>query len=126
MSKIKQPKHSFRRDKYLSARGGSAQFYLIRCAKCREIVALYQKDGQGRLFRLYLDRIVEPKSLLDKISTVRDKKSMPNLVCESCQALIGIPMVYERENRLAFRLVHGSIVREKSRGFFLEDRGGSE
>lgn len=122
MNSQKQPRHSFKRDTYLTVRGGSAQFYLVRCAKCREIIALYQKDGQGRLLRMYLDRIVEPKSLLDKISHVRDKKSMPNLICDRCGALIGVPMVYEREDRLAYRLLYGAIVREKSKGFFLENQ----
>jgi hypothetical protein len=120
--KNEQPKHSFRKDKYLSARGGSAQFYLIRCAKCRNVIALYQKDGQGRLLRLYLDRIVDPKRLTDEIATVSTKKDMRALKCDECQAIIGVPMVYEREKRLAFRLIHGAIVREKSRGFCLEDK----
>jgi ribosomal protein S27E len=111
----KQQKKLFRRDRYLGVRGGSAQFYLIRCAKCREVIALYQKDGQGQLVRMYLDRIFEPKDLIDALSKIRDKKSMKSLTCQGCGALIGVPMVYEREDRLAFRLVRGSFIRERDK-----------
>jgi len=47
-----------------------------------------------------------------------NKADMPNLKCPKCTALIGTPMVYEAERRLAFRLIHGSFVKKKSDGVY--------
>ncbi len=69
----------------------------------------YQKDGIGTLFRLYLDRIRGPRELLDSVERVHVNTAMPNLVCNHCGALVGIPMVYEAENRLAFRMLKGTF-----------------
>ena len=60
---------------------------------------MYQKDGPGILKRLYFDRIVSPADLLGK----------KNLECKKCQALLGIRMIYQKENRPASRLFVGAI-----------------
>ncbi|MCL5257731.1 MAG: hypothetical protein M1505_00635, partial [Patescibacteria group bacterium] len=83
-----------------------------------EYFSLYQKDGHGRLLRMYLDRIFEPQELALLQSKMSSKADMPNLKCPKCGALIGTPMVYEAERRLAFRLIHGSFVKKKSDGVY--------
>ena len=103
-----QPK----RDKYFKARNSTAVFYNLFCGKCGERVALYQKDGLGRLLRLYLDRIFEPE-WLSNIQQEKEKINVPTLICGKCKAVLGVPMVYKPEKRLAFRLIRGSLRKER-------------
>ncbi len=49
--------HSLKKDRYVSTRGGDSHFLDLFCSKCNQHFALYQKDGHGRLLRMYLDRI---------------------------------------------------------------------
>lgn len=110
------PKHSYKRDKYASARGGSSKFLSLHCSECNAFVALYQKDGPGRLLRLYLDRIFEPLELTSLQAEVRQRSAMPSLKCPKCGSLLGTPMVYKPEKRLAFRLIRGKVLSHKSDG----------
>lgn len=110
--------HSLKKDKYVSARGGNSHFLDLFCSKCNQHFALYQKDGHGRLLRMYLDRIIAPQQLTLLQSRISNKPEMPNLKCPKCSALIGTPMIYEAERRLAFRMVHGSFVKKKSNGVY--------
>ena len=107
----------FKSDRYAKARGSSC-FYAIFCSQCNQPVALYQKDGPGALLRMYLDRIFAPPALADLQHQVTTKTDMPNMACPKCEALIGIPMVYESEKRLAFRMVRGSFARKGNDGVF--------
>lgn len=95
--KLYKPK----KDKYTKARGGSSAMLLISCAQCQADVLLYQKDGPGPLLRMYLDKIHAPETLVNTVTTYVEKSKMPALHCSSCRSLIGVPMIYERENRLA-------------------------
>ena len=107
---------------------GKAKLFLLKericfasalfCSKCNQHFALYQKDGHGRLLRMYLDRIFAPQELALLESKVNSKTDMPNLKCPKCGALIGTPMVYEAERRLAFRLIYGSFVKRKKGGVY--------
>jgi len=109
-------KHTFKKDRYSKTRGGNSRFLDISCSACDNHIALYQKDGTGRLLRMYIDRILAPTTLTS-LQLKNSKKDLPNLQC-SCGALIGVPMVYELENRLAFRLVHGSFAKKNSDGTY--------
>lgn len=86
-------------------RGGYSRWLLLSCEKCKAPVALYQKDGPGILKRLYIDRIVEP---------AMDPKK--NLVCKKCKAILGVPIIYQKEKRPAFRLFAGSIAKKIMKG----------
>ena len=110
--------HKFKNDRYVKSRGGNSQFLDLYCGKCLQHFALYQKDGRGSLLRLYLDRIFDPKELSELQSKNIGKNDVPNLRCPKCGSLIGTPMVYEPEWRLAFRLVRGSFVKKKSEGVY--------
>lgn len=79
---------------------------------------LYQKDGDGRLLRMYADRIVAPPILVAKQRALCDKSDMEGLRCPYCDKLVATPMVYEKENRLAYRVINGSIIKQKSNGVF--------
>lgn len=118
MEKQKTIKHTFKKDKYVNARGGNSHFLDIYCSKCNEHILLYQKDGPGRLLRLYLDRIFEPQEFLFLKLNSNNKNKIPNLKCPGCLALIGTPMVYISEKRLAIRLIYGSFVKKKSEGIY--------
>lgn len=63
-------KVEFKKDKYRENRGGYSRFLEIKCESCRNFLALYQKDGQGPLRRMYIDRIFSPQNLvnLQKVS----------------------------------------------------------
>lgn len=91
-------------DKYRRERGGNSRFLEILCAECGTRVLIYQKDGNGGLFRCYLNRIFFPEQYASLQETARDTKDMPNLACE-CGAIIGVPMRHT-DDRLAFRLIH--------------------
>jgi hypothetical protein len=62
---------------------------------------------------MYLDRISESSIYADlqKLSL----KSIPNLICSNCQKLLGTPYIYEKEQRLAFRLFVGAIAKKISK-----------
>lgn len=102
-----------KRDRFRKARGGNARVLEIRCEKCRHFLALYQKDGPGPLKRMYVDRILSPQNLARLLKI--PLKKLPQLVCEHCQRLIGIPYLYEKEKRPAFRLFVGAVTKKIAR-----------
>jgi hypothetical protein len=116
MSEIKR--HTLKNDRYAKSRGGNSHFLDIHCSSCGSHMLLYQKDGQGSLLRLYLDRILEPSELSSLQFQGGGKVKLPNLYCKKCKALVATPMVYARESRLAFRLVPGSFIKKKSDGTY--------
>src|SRR3989339_190304 len=116
MTDQKSVQHTLKKDKYVNAHGGNLHFLDLYCSRCWQHFALYQKDGRGSLIRLYLDRILDPKELSELHLKSTGKKDMPNLKCPKCNLLIGTPMVYKLERRLAFRLIRGSFVKEKREG----------
>ncbi len=69
----------------------------ITCAECNAAICHYQKDGPGMLRRMYLDRM-NTHNL-----TTND------LMCPNCKRLLGSYMIYEKENRPAYRLFVGSV-----------------
>ncbi|MEK7632906.1 MAG: hypothetical protein AAB473_03885 [Patescibacteria group bacterium] len=86
-------------DKFKKARGGTSRLLEIFCSACKANVCLYQKDGPGLLKRMYLDRISE------SACTIGNK----NIVCASCGAHLGVMMMYEKEDRPAYRLALGAV-----------------
>jgi hypothetical protein len=115
MNEAKQ-EFKLKRDRFMSSRGGTSAFYNIYCAHCRRWLLLYQKDGTGNLFRLYLDRIHAPENLVALHRSVGKSSKFQGLACRHCNASIGVPMIYKREGRPAFRLIPGAIVRQRSDG----------
>ncbi len=103
-----------RRDKFYRFRGSTTTIVAIKCSRCNKNICTYQKDGTGNLHRLYLDRIInsDPFFKIPEYNKLVSYKDLPNLVC-SCRSPIAVPMVYKKEDRLAFRLLHGSIHKNK-------------
>lgn len=83
-------------DKYRKARGGHSRYLDICCEKCGQHICFYQKDGPGILKRMYLDRI-------------RDLNDVSKLECPKCKQLLGVPIIYQKEKRPAFRLFVGAV-----------------
>jgi len=115
---IKDPKVSdfhLIKDGFRKARDGNSVLLDIYCSKCNTRLMIYQKDGIGSLVRSYLDRILWPDNLasLSKDLSIKGTKDLPNLSCGSCNLLIGIPMVYAPERRLAYRLIRGAYRKHK-------------
>ena len=100
-------------DKFRKSRGGYSRLLQISCERCGNDIALYQKDGPGPLKRMYVDRIIRPDILVD-MKDVSIKK-FPNLACSKCQNIIGIPFIYEKEKRPAFRVLEGSVRKKITR-----------
>ena len=98
---------NLKNDKYRKARGGQARLLDIFCSKCDFRVLIYQKDGKGFLHRTYLNRIFWPEKY-ESLQYDRNVKvkNMPNLKCQSCDEVIGTPMIH-RDGRLAVRLRYG-------------------
>lgn len=96
-----------KQDKYRKARGGHPRLLDVSCSKCSEHLFYYQKDGPGILKRTYLDRITNSKKFenLQHLSF----SEIPQLICPNCKEHIGTPIVYKKENRLAFRLFEGAV-----------------
>lgn len=87
-------------DRYKKARGGWSRILDICCEKCEQHICYYQKDGPGPLKRMYHDRMSD-------FSTQEDK-----LTCPKCKEVLGIGIIYAKENRPAYRLFVGSITKK--------------
>jgi ribosomal protein S27E len=100
-----------KKDRYAKSRGGPSKFFYIACGDCGEPAIVYQKDGPGRLVRCYVDRIVWPLELIKERATLTSVtvKEAGSLACAACANVLASPMVYEPENRLAYRIIPGSI-----------------
>lgn len=109
-------KHKFKKNRYQKSRG-TLRFLTLACTNCKQKIALYQKDGPGPLLRMYLDRIFEPQNL-SNLNLIESFHDIPNLKCPNCDMLIATPMVYEKENRFALRVIQGSISKTKSDGIY--------
>lgn len=88
----------FKNDRYKKARGGYSRILEISCEKCGSYVCEYQKDGPGSLRRMYQDRITGPKVSI----------SNKSLKCPQGH-LLGVKIIYKKENRPAFRLVVDTV-----------------
>ncbi len=91
-------KTQFVNDKYKKVRGGYSRLLEISCEKCGHKLCHYQKDGPGILKRMYFDRI-------NGITTYSSK----NLICSNCKEILGVPIIYKKENRPAYRLFTGAV-----------------
>jgi hypothetical protein len=100
-------KTKFTNDRYKKSRGGYSRLLEISCEKCKTKVCLYQKDGPGILKRMYLDRIFDSK----KYSGLENNpiKNVHNLECTSCKQILGVPILYKKEDRPAYRLFVGAV-----------------
>lgn len=106
-------KFTAKKDKYSKARGGSSKFLILSCANCRREGFIYQKDGPGRLVRLYVDRFVAPQEFVEKLNNITTKSEMSGLKCPYCDELLAVPMIYEKENRLAYRLLINKVIKSE-------------
>jgi len=86
-----------KKDKYLKARQDKYKVYEIFCRNCNSYILHYQKDGDGILKRLYLDRI----NCLNNFTYEG--------VCWNCGTLFGSIYIYKKEKRPAIRLFVGAI-----------------
>lgn len=98
-----------KRDKYKQARGGYSRLLDVCCRKCEKVVVVYQKDGPGNLRRLYLDRIFKPENLTNLQNKVI--KNIKPLKCSNCNEVLGIPYIYSKERRKAFRLFQDAVIK---------------
>jgi len=97
----------FKSDQYRKARGGYSRFLSVNCEHCGHKVLVYQKDGPGELRRLYMDRIFSPEKMIGLQNKSLEKTS--DLICPNCKRILGIPYIYEKEKRKAFRLFVGAV-----------------
>jgi ribosomal protein S27E len=104
-----KPKFTFKRDLYQEARGGHSRLINIYCRKCKQLIAVYQKDGSGNLRRMYLDRIYSPLSLTNLQCKPLGRISILN--CSKCKEILGTPTMYQKENRKVFRLYQDAIIK---------------
>lgn len=95
--------HQFIYDAYTERRG-QPKMLEIKCRRCGGWVMSYQKDGPGALLRCYLDRIHAPEHLEDRQNLQFDVRTFPRLRCNSCNVIIGVPMVYQLESRPAYKM----------------------
>ncbi|MHB8362082.1 MAG: hypothetical protein ACYDBX_00475 [Patescibacteria group bacterium] len=106
-----------KKDKYFRNRGEVSKLLDILCSSCNRKILLYQKDGKGSLHRCYIDRIYDPNVFfkLDSNSDIVNKKDLPVLKCFYCGEIVGYPMIYEREHRLAYSIIYGKCISRKSK-----------
>lgn len=107
-------KIKFRRDRYYKARGGTAQLLRITCGRCGRYICLYQKDGSGNLYRIYWDRVFEP-AVCTEYRPDATQGEMAPLGCPACGYILGVPMTYAPEARLAWRLAPGAVHKTRLR-----------
>jgi hypothetical protein len=104
------PEIKLKRGKFKSARGGRSRLLDLYCRKCNSPIATYQKDGPGNLLRLYMDRIMSGENLIGL--QYKNIKDIPPLRCDKCELIIGMPYIYEKENRKAFRIIQDAIIKK--------------
>ena len=97
----------WKNDTYRQARGGYARLLAVSCATCGTHLFSYQKDGPGIVKRLYLDRIYQSHTY--EGLQHRTLTDIPHLLCPQCGEHLGIPIIYQKEQRLAFRLFAGAV-----------------
>lgn len=100
----------FKRDKYKSARGGHSRLLNLHCRKCDTVFAEYQKDGPGNLRRLYMDRIMAPQNIVGLQN--KNIKDISPIKCPKCGFIVGVPYIYKKEKRKAFRVFQDAIVKK--------------
>jgi hypothetical protein len=99
-----------RNDKFRKARGGYARWLDLQCEHCGAFIARYQKDGSGPLKRLYIDRLAAPPSLANLRHVPVGK--LPVLTCSRCKRQLGVPILYAKERRPAFRLFAEAVTKK--------------
>lgn len=100
------PKFKFKNDSYTRRRGAPAMI-AISCSGCAQYIMAYQKDGPGPLLRCYLDRIHHPLEIAQRQHEQFDKNQSPKLECTSCNVVIGVPIIYDKETRPAYHMRPG-------------------
>ena len=103
-------KISLKNDKFKKARGSYSRLLDISCENCQEHICFYQKDGPGIIKRMYLDRIYESKQYSNLENQLLN--DIPKLVCSKCHRELGIPYLHKKENRRAYRLFVGAIIKK--------------
>lgn len=101
----------FKNDKYRRVRGKSTKLVNLFCRVCRKHIMVYQKDDYpGRLRRLYFDRIFYPKNLTNL--DTKSLRSVRKLRCPQCKEELGIPYIYKKEDRKAFKVYQDALIKE--------------
>ncbi len=100
----------FKKDKYRKNRGNYSRLLNIYCRICNNKILIYQKDGPGNLRRIYLDRIFFPLKLTN-IQTKQLNK-IPALKCSNCKEILGIPYIYKKEKRKAFKIFQDALIKK--------------
>lgn len=93
----KNNRFAFKNDRFKKNRGGPSRWLVVSCENCGEYVTTYQKDGPGILKRLYFDRLVDLPVYPEKLS------------CKKCKTVLGLKIIYAKENRPAYRLFSGAV-----------------
>ena len=108
--------YKLKNDVYRKRRGGKAEVYDIYCTQCSDHVLTYQKDGIGRLLRLYLNRILAPPELerLQK-EPIHNPNELSDLVCGGCETVLATP-VRHFDGRYALLIRQGFIKKERYQG----------
>lgn len=104
------PKFKLKRGKFKSSRGGCSRLLDLYCQKCNSLIATYQKDGPWNLLRLYMDRIMSPENLVGL--QYKSIKDILPLRCGKCGLIVGMPYIYKREDRKAFRVIQDAVVKK--------------
>lgn len=92
--------YKIKSDKYKTVRGGQSRLLDVMCGHCGQHVSYYQKDGPGILKRMYCDRMIGSKTESKELS------------CEKCGRVLGVKIIYEKENRPAYRLILGAVTKK--------------
>jgi hypothetical protein len=102
-------------DSYRKSRGGRAEMITIYCVSCSSPVIYYQKDGQGNLYRCYIDRIVYPYGYKDILHNKEISADQKQLKCRVCNTSIGTLIVYDKEQRYAYGLFRNKFYKRKDK-----------
>lgn len=96
---IKATTYHLKKDEYSRARGEWSRILDVCCEHCSAHIAYYQKDGPGALRRMYIDRFIDvaPEGV--------------ELICHECKRVLGTKIIYDKENRAAYRLYVDAVVK---------------
>lgn len=94
--------YTIKNDRYQKTRGGNSRILDVTCEHCGHHVCFYQKDGPGNLRRMYTDRMIDLQ-IDDKI-----------LSCGNCRRELGVRIIWQKENRPAYRLFVESVKKKRA------------
>lgn len=92
--------YKIKNDKFQKSRGGTSCILDVRCDHCAGHVCYYQKK-RPRLTQAYVI-----------CRMINLQPTGESLLCAGCQRLLGVRVIWQKEDRPAYRLFAGAVTKK--------------